>query len=189
MNWEFILVLLIPVGVWVLSSLFKGADADEANRPRRGPGQGGRPRAASDIDRFLEEINRRRKESAERQFTPPQEVPVAEEVRRGPPPRAQTPRRRPGSSRPNRARPVRSVPDLVEVVAAPQVDFPTPAPSPVLSVEEVRPPVAMPSERFPATATLSRSVLPLKALLGTRENLRMVLVLREILGPPVCKRK
>src|SRR5215831_1854950 len=71
MNWALWLILLIPVAVSILSLLFRPPKEE----PRRGPrmrqpqeGAGPRPprRSVSDIDQFLEEINRRRREAAER---------------------------------------------------------------------------------------------------------------------------
>jgi hypothetical protein len=93
MGFEVLLILLVPLGVWILSSVFKNEDE------RPGARQGGSPRPAAqrrpvtDLERFLEEA-RRRREMADRR---PQ--PEAEALQRPTPSRevrpAPTPERRP----------------------------------------------------------------------------------------------
>ncbi|HLJ97077.1 MAG TPA: hypothetical protein VKU02_28190, partial [Gemmataceae bacterium] len=68
MHWEWLVPVLFFV-FWIVSSLLQGAERERArmNRPRSVPG-GDRPpgtprRPASDIDRFLEEVNRRRRQA------------------------------------------------------------------------------------------------------------------------------
>src|SRR5437899_223905 len=74
-DWGWLVPVLLLV-FWIVSSLLQGAERERArmNRPRSLPG-GDRPpgtprRPASDIDRFLEEVNRRRRQAAERRPVP-----------------------------------------------------------------------------------------------------------------------
>src|SRR5437588_7708155 len=71
--WHIIFSLfVIPVAVWILSSLFRGTE-EQARRERQrmnprppGPGPARPRRPGTDIDTFLEEVNRRRQESSQR---------------------------------------------------------------------------------------------------------------------------
>src|SRR5438552_1813882 len=73
MHWEWLVPVIFLI-VWIVSSLIQGAERERArnNRPRSLPGgdrpSGDRPsrRPPTDIDRFLEEVNRRRRQAAER---------------------------------------------------------------------------------------------------------------------------
>ncbi len=74
-DWGWLVPVLFLV-FWIVSSLLQGAEKERArmNRPRPLPG-GDRPpatprRPASDIDRFLEEVNRRRRQAAESRPVP-----------------------------------------------------------------------------------------------------------------------
>src|SRR5436190_7348054 len=102
-GWEVLLILLVPVGVWVLSTLLRG----EEKQPPRGRTPAGGPhpaqrRPVTDLDRFLEEA-RRRREAAERRprdtGTEPPPLPMPRPAppvaaRPAPPPRP-IPERRP----------------------------------------------------------------------------------------------
>src|SRR5947209_20279834 len=71
------LIVIISVVMWILSSLFSAKDEEKPEAARRGNGRGPgqRPRSSSgDIDRFLEEMNRRRRQAPER---PRRETPAA----------------------------------------------------------------------------------------------------------------
>jgi hypothetical protein len=68
-----LLIVVVVEAVWILSSLFRGHEEDRkgpAGRPNaRSPGttpNRSRP-SSTNVDRFLEEINRRRREAADRQ--------------------------------------------------------------------------------------------------------------------------
>src|SRR5262249_53877723 len=79
MHWEVLIIPLIAIGVWVLSTIFKSVeDERQKERLRRGPGsQGGGPRPrrpVTDLDRFLEEARRRRQTAAQPRPEPVQEV-------------------------------------------------------------------------------------------------------------------
>jgi hypothetical protein len=67
MHWEILVIPLIAFGVWILGSIFRGAEEAAKERARRRPGEDGpaKPRrGGTDLDRFLEEA-RRRREAAE----------------------------------------------------------------------------------------------------------------------------
>jgi hypothetical protein len=192
-HWEILVIPLIAVGVWVLGTIFRGAEDERqkaAMRQRRPGGPAGpRPqrRPVTDLDRFLEEA-RRRREAAARPAPPPR------------PPEPRAPERRPLLQRePERptavtrrpeplARPAppppppeavvavrRAEPVVVEAVPAPHP--PPPAPPP--AVVEVR----------ARTATGAAIQDQVAALLRSPRGAGAALVLTEILGPPLCRRR
>ena len=195
-NWAIWLILLIPVAVSILSLLFR-ATKEEPRRPgRMRPGEGpvaGRPqrRSVSDIDQFLEEINRRRREAAERRRAaeapsapvrpaPPEDrPPLPPPVRARPlPPPVVKPPRRPERERqePPRLREQEKI-IIAEVVPSARQSGPAmPAPEAAAQVA-----VATPRPASPALTQL----LP---LLRSRQGLRTAFLLQEILGRPVCRR-
>src|SRR5437588_7018224 len=80
-EWIVPVVVLI---VWLISTILKSRENDEPVRPRQpGPGAGRKP--TGDIDKFLQEIDRLRRKSAEEQGqtartappTPPRVRPIA----------------------------------------------------------------------------------------------------------------
>jgi len=196
--WQIILgVFAVPVAVWILSSLLRAA---EEERPRVGPGGRGpnppRPRRpASDIESFLEEVNRRRREGTERQRAGvPVERPLPPPVRpRAPVPRAEpVPRQPPPSAvpvlRPARVPVPTAEPVDVVVVAEsvrPAPGRPGPAPAPVHAAPVGRP--------FTPTMGTARRVAPslaqLMPLLRSPQGLRTAVLLQEIFGPPLCQRQ
>lgn len=199
MHWEY-LIPIVVLGVYILSSLLRNQEEEKrADRQRQGadPDRMAQPRAAqrsgNDIDRFLDEVNRRRRQAAERAPAAPQRptrsIPTARPVpaSRSPRPAQQPPPARPPA--PPRRPPVELVPqpreappvaEVVEVLPVLEPLEPQPAPTP---------PPAEPS--FPATAP--RSAVPernlLVSLLQSREGLRTALLLKIILDPPSCKRR
>ncbi len=193
MNWAVWLILLIPVAVSILSLLFRPTKEEprRPNVPGRGPGPRPARRSVSDIDQFLEEINRRRREAAERRRAPePVAVPIPPvEQRPVPPPPRPVP---PPVARPAR-RPER------ERALPPRVRPRVPEPERVIVAEEVV--VAVPVEK-PAEAAGARITFPIKRprptsraleqifpLLRDPQGLRSAIVLREILDGPVCRRR
>ncbi len=154
-----ILVLVIAVAVWIVTNVLRPRE-EQPTRPR--------PRSRpADLDRFLQEIERRRREA---------EVPL-DVVPAGP-------RQVPEPPRP--APPV--PPPVVEVVRAvvpPAVQPVAVTPAPMLRTEVAAPPP-------PATVRprrRSRSTAGLLALLRSPDSLRTAILLREVLGPPACRRR
>jgi hypothetical protein len=191
MQWALWLIILIPVGVSILSLLFRTREDPRrggAFRPNR-PGMGGpRParRSVSDIDQFLEEINRRRREAAERRkATDPLAVPAPPPpvARPAPPvPRSKPPRRPDRDVKPPRQRPRISEPEPVVAEAVPVYE-----PAPPLSVPQE--PAAIPAA--PSTTrprVLSPAVAQALPLLRSNQGLRTAIVLQEIFGKPLARR-
>jgi hypothetical protein len=203
MQWEW----LVPVAVvffWIVGSLIQGVEKERArmNRPRlpggdRPPGERSPRRPATDIDRFLEEVNRRRRQAAERRPVPSgREKPAAPVLG----PAAPTARPR-GSTRPGSGRPAVQVPSVPPssgriLDALPATD--NTAAAEILAVASAL--HAPPSPSFPTeTVPTSRSgnavvenapslLPPLVELLRTEDNLRTAVILHEILGPPRSRR-
>jgi hypothetical protein len=188
MDWGVILVVfLIPLAVWIFSTLVRGNEEERAqNGRRRGPRAGGmapgRPRpATSDIDRFLEEISRRRREGGPRPTPPAPQPAPAPTVQLPPTPR---PQRRPGPTprpkapaKPTPPRVVQEIPQVVEVV----VSEPVPTPPRPASPAPVAPPAGVRRPVNPMAAQLLN-------LLRSPQGIRTAILLHEIFGPPVCRR-
>ena len=186
-------IIIVAVAMWFLSNLFRGgederAKGDAKGPPRRTPAGRGRP-AGNDIDRFLEEINRRRKQAAERESTRTQP----------PPPPAARPRPRTRTARPEAERGA-AIPMVLPVEPARREAVRRPAPPP----EPAKPQAVRPVEQSPApvSAVAQENVAPvltvrpqppaltqLQSLLRTPQSLRTAFLLKEILGPPRCRRQ
>lgn len=218
MQWEIWLVPLIAMAVWILGSLLRGNVEDRQrnnNGPQRpnprepGP-QEGRPRKpATDLEKFLEEVHRRRqateKGEDEPSQEPPRPIPVVEKPVSRPQPRIvpaplrqpPQPKRTQRTAAPTvrRTRPRQSMeePVVLDVVVVQE-------PQPPL-VQPVAPPSVIPSGdvvvmsaalRTPPTTPRSSTprVTPsLAALLSSRQNLRNAFILKEIFDPPLSRRK
>jgi hypothetical protein len=165
-EWVVPVVVLI---VWLISTIMKSREKAEPVR-RRAAGEGGR-KSTGDIDKFLEEIDRLRRKSAEEQ---------SQKVR-------PAPRVRPVSPAVPRVRPARPISRSIEAPAVEAVPVVTPA---HVAVEYV-PPTAAPARLArPAVADLRQSVGATAALhlLRSPRTLAGAVVLQEVLGPPKCKR-
>src|SRR5215475_2383265 len=82
--WEILIIPIIGVGVWIISTLLRGEE--EAKKPDE-PGGQRKPQKVTDLDRFLREVQRRRK-AGEREPEPSQQV---EPRREEPPPPREEP--------------------------------------------------------------------------------------------------
>ncbi len=189
-----IYIVILAAAVLFLSNIFRG-DKEAQNSKRTGPANRARP-PEGDVDRFLEEINRRRREANERRAAksdlPAQPPPP---LRRPEPRRPEPPRRSlPSESRPARVpqAPVPKVQTPSVLKKAPPVVLPV---SPVVAapvvVAEVKPPPLSPA---PAAAKVtsrapSPAVARLLPLLHSRQTLRAAILLQEILGPPLAHRR
>jgi hypothetical protein len=203
MNHWMWLVIVIPVVIWILSSVIRPPEEQPRDLRRRfpprddlGPGEP-RPRPQGEVERFLEEINRLRSRSAEQQR-------AAEEPTAAPPPKPvqPMPRRVPRPVPPRRSRPEPVVrPELREsrpignlplpVTAPPPPQVPALVVRPVLEVVDVVAASASARPVMPAPL-LPTNVSPAEALRGmlqTPQTLAAAIVLHEILGPPRCRRR
>ena len=181
MEWGYLLVLVIPLVVWVLSNLFRPQEEEQRDARRRtGRGQGqGRQRPTSDVERFLEEINRRRREAARQ---PEPVIPVVVAVEPEPP------RRRPDQpvpSRPPRRKLGRRTPEVLQVVVAEETSR-APGDLPAVAMVDVGlTPAPPPPTSARPMPTAFRQV---RTLLGSPQSLRAAFMLQEILGPPKCRK-
>ncbi len=161
MGWEVLVIPIIGVAVWIISTLLRSAEeAKRAAPPARKKGE-----KATDLDRFLREVQRRR-EAAEREEQRPRHEQREGEDRA----RRQRPRRTPARE------------EAIPVVAAVEV---VPVAQPVVAA----PPVAL-AEQSPAPPR-RRPPAPagLREVLRDRDAVRKAMILREILGPPLARRR
>jgi hypothetical protein len=202
MHWEW-LVLVIFLIVWIVSSLIQGVEKERSrmNRSRSLPGAdrppGERPtrRAPTDIDRFLEEVNRRRRQAAERRpAVSGREKPPVPTV--GPAAPVSRPRipARPASGKtivPVQRIPSGKIPEAIPVTE-------TTAAAEILAVASVMHAVPQ-NAPWAETAVVSAAnvagvesapaaIPPLTELLRAPDTLRTAVILREILGPPRSQR-
>jgi hypothetical protein len=148
------------------------AQARAANRGGGGAGRAG----ASDIDRFLEEIDKLRRKSASGERERPPTVPVA---RRAPRP---TPAEVPTVA-PRKPRLSEEATRTFEVTAAPPRAVPLPR------VEELPVATARPiGTPAPQPRAKTEFATQLGTLLGSQQALPLAVVLQEVLGPPKSKR-
>jgi hypothetical protein len=193
MHWEILIIPLIALGVWILGTLFKGAENDPVKRGVRRPssssGRAPARRPVTDLDRFLEEA-RRRREAEERRKVP------------APPPRPAT-TRVPLSERPSRNLdvPSRPVPTARRAEEVPAV-IPVAQPS---SAREAAPEAALVVPRAkrvveaspppPSAPVTTRDTRPspilqqVRSLLSKPQTAGAAFVLREILDRPRCQRR
>lgn len=206
---EIVVVIIIAVAVFVLGSLVRGKEEErEGDRAR-----GGRPtrRAASDLDRFLEEARRRRQSAEQRRAMPTEPPPPPKPVERPksrPPVEARPvqPRRRPAPPAPaprpakrSSARPL--VAEVIPVAVAVELSQSdrVPARERLGPSTDARPALGAPDTTPPpiqATATVvvrrqleSAAVAQVAAMLRSPQTMRSAVVLQEILAPPLCKRQ
>ena len=216
MNWEILIVPLIALGVWILSTVFRGAE-EAKDKPRR-QADGAIPprRPTGELDRFLEEA-RRRREKAQRIPSPEPEpdrepqrsLPAAVLPAATPPPPRPAPRKREpqpmDAPRKREAAPANSARALndplmgriedrpsfanpVSEQAKPMMALPTNMETPAL------PTLPTPTMNTPATSSDQnrRDASPLRAalsaLLRDRKTLATAFILHEILDKPLSKR-
>jgi len=192
-SWIWI-VILIPVVIWILSTVIR--PPDEQPRRRFPPGaderaEARRGRPPGEVERFLEEINRLRRRTSEEQ-RPPEPAPasarpevprpVPRRVVRQPAPRPQ-PVSRPV---PVQRAPVGRMPVPASAPLPPPV--PAPASTEVLEVIPVsRAPVL--SSLPAATAGMSPAASAIRDMFRNPQTVAAAIVLHEVLGPPKCRRR
>ena len=215
-GWEVWFALIVAAAVWILGHLLRQSAQNEERRDqarpgpgeRRAPGRppGGAPRqppARSELDRFLQEVNRR-KQLAEQQeraqqgsAAPPERRPVRPRtvtIDRPPPRRVAEPIPEvipvePARSRPAVARRAEPAPvlELAQAEALPATVLPvTPAAS-VAGQVTLGTATAFPPTRRKAGS--SGALRQLGTMLRSTDNLRAGLMLREILDRPLCQRR
>lgn len=184
---------VIALGVWVITQVIRSSNEVKKVPERRGP----QPRrsSTSDIDRFLEEINRRRQQQQQmerEQADAPVVQPVAPPPPPPPPVQARPQRQRtssrqkyPGYAPP----PVRRRPATVVVEPV----GPRSAAEPIVIAEVIAPEVGSAGLSFQPvpeirTPKAPRHIEQLRQLLS-RDGLRAAVLLNEILGPPRSKRR
>jgi hypothetical protein len=182
MNWQIWIVPVIALAVWILLQM-RAPDAPP-QQPRQRPPEGDRPRQPSgDVGRFLEEIERLRRQAApERRERPPMVEaapvestgPAAFERPSPPPPRVE---------KPKKVKKPRPVPVTVVAPAAalPILD--------VLPVDPPRPHVAPTVAAPQKPRRIAPAAAQLTSLLQTPGSLQTAILLQEVLGPPRCRRK
>lgn len=188
MDWKVLIIGLIPLAVFILSTIFRSVEeAQEARRPPRVPEEGGPRkvrRPTSELDRFLEEARKRREKQpvAENEthveivLTPPPPPPPAEKPAEKPRPRVEERPRKPREAPPRRK------------VEAPRVKIPEALPVEPTPSGTVSPPLAAPAIVAPHSPP-SVSLLRVMNLLRERDSLTTALVLHEIFDRPVSQRR
>jgi hypothetical protein len=177
MKFEWIIPVIVVV-VWIINAIVKAREEEPVRpkRPAEGP-RGGR-NATGDIDRFLQEIDRLRKQQPDR----------AEPVARPTPlPRA---RPVPATTPSPRARPVpvvRPVEPLPTVIVADLPPATAPAFAPLPTLESA--PVIAPQRAVPLSRPTSPRVALALNLLRAPQSAGAAVILQEVLGPPKCKRR
>jgi hypothetical protein len=164
MNWEVLILPVVIVAVWIIGTVLRGR-ADEKERPARSaPREEARrrPDRVTDLDRFMREVKRRR-QVAEREDEDEEPAEAERAPRRAAPPRREMPP-------PPVPVPILQPVEVVEVVEP---------------VVPVAPPVAAPVPRAAAAPVLAG----LKGLLTSRDGLRVAVILQEVLGPPLSRRR
>ncbi|HTU21693.1 MAG TPA: hypothetical protein VMG10_26890 [Gemmataceae bacterium] len=176
MHWEILIIPLIALGVWILSTVFKTGEDDKMKkgirRPGGVPGRGSARRPVTDLDRFLEDA-RRRREAEERPWLPSSAPAPARPTR--PPQRPAPPREMPRAAVPVvRRADVPIAAPVVPVVAA----VPTREASP--------PPPAPPKPRETPPSPILKQV---RSLLSKPQTAGAAFVLREIFDRPLSMRR
>jgi hypothetical protein len=186
------ILLVVFVLIWVLNTFLRGNEEERKAGRNRAGGAGGRSgKASAEIDRFLEEVNRRRRQNMERRQSPPspqpQPAPVATPAARGN--RGSGTRTAPGRSSIGTQRGRRTE---ERVAAAEVVLTAEPAPDAHVAedayrIEPVAAPVVTPAQ-ISDDREPSKALAHLQSLLRSPEGIRNAVLLREILGEPSCRR-
>jgi hypothetical protein len=194
MNWEWLFPVIIFL-IWIVNTLVRSTQEDRQIKrpPRPGPEnlrtQG---RSQTEIERFLEEVNRRRRLAAERRQPDEASAQVTTKpvLRR---PEAAAPRPtvpRPANFRPAPRPSVERLKKAEAIVVAEVV--PAQPARANLSIPEVSAVLAAenkPILKSPPAGEVSKiGLLRGLAFLNSPQNLRAAWIAREILGPPRCRR-
>lgn len=191
MHWE-LLVPVVVLAVWVLSHLFRSAE--ELKERRVEPGQPAPPEAPrSEVEKFLDEINRMRRQPAAPRPAPPPtamkdipEVIPVEPPRPAPPPQIRPLPRPPAvrAANPTTLQPPR--PPQAKQVKTRRVEPPRPVVAPpalTLATPDAAPAVVS-FQHAPSPA-----VTQMLGMLRNPASVRAAVLLQEVLGPPRCRRR
>jgi len=194
------LVLVVFALIWILNSFLRSGEEDKNANRRRNGGGGQSGRRKTEIEEFLEEVNRRRRQKTDQ----PQSPRSAEEAASMRTPMATRSSRSPAPARTEPRRQKAATPRVTRTVSPRELD--QPAVEAVVVVDEpARPTIGQATlgqltsvpER-PAAAVQLTTMAPeikaaplaeLAALLKSSEGLRAAMILQEVLGPPRCKQK
>jgi hypothetical protein len=181
MHWEWV-VPVIALVLWILNNLIRNADEKQARNVRRpAEPEGERPaeRTTSDVDQFLEEINRMRRRSTPQRREEPKQPPVRSEEPA--PVFVPTVVERPRPQQRPRPRPAEKPRTMVAKPVAVQVG------AEIRDVIPVAPPNA-PTALAP-TRRPSPAVAQLWSMLRTPGSVQAAIMLQEVLGPPRCRKR
>ncbi|MBY0525249.1 MAG: hypothetical protein K2R98_17715 [Gemmataceae bacterium] len=205
MQWEWV-VPVIAVVLWIISSVIRAPEEPPRDVRRRRLPMGEQPaepaKPPSEVDRFLEEINKLRQRAAEE---PKTVIPANPEPPKRPrPPDAPRPiprRPRPIDPPPPRRPMVETLPPKVVVerpvgTLAPAVPLPPPpvpvVVAPVIEVVAAVPASARSGQRSPPAGApsigASVPITQLLALLHSPKAAQAAILLNEVLGPPRSRR-
>lgn len=192
----FLLIVVVSAIIGAVSQMLKAVQqmpqANQARPARRVPGGGANPGgASSDIDRFLEEIDRlRRKKASEDPGLPPPppEPPVARPVQAERPRQARPAQAAVAPARPAQRRKMQYEDPEAELASHLPSDMrgltelPTAPPGPAGGIsKEIR-------KGTIGTQKLSPFATELQEILQSDNALAKAVIFSEILGPPKCKR-
>ena len=216
-KWLTWLIPLIAIAVWILSQLAGNQQPPKRSTPRpfppRDPEQDPRSRAPGELEEFLENMKRRKeaeeqtaaereRAAADRAVAEP--VLIAEEIvppRASPPPLPRPVEQRRKSMPVGNKKPPRR-PEPVIVIEPPPpvvrtVPMPMSAPAPAVTLATLPAVPAAPAapqaihrpEALPARTSLPPVARMVRDLLASRQALAAAILVREVLDPPLCKRR
>lgn len=193
MDWVQWVIPLIAVAVYIISALAKPKDEVRPRTQFPPLPQGGDPaerpssrRTPEEIDRFLEEV-RRRKKSAEQQREKKPIPPVIVQERPRPAPAVPVPT--PKRERPRLAEPPRPQLPPARPLPAPRPREPEPLPVPMAEVIEATVALQPPAAAVVARPSVSPVAQSLTGMLRNPSTLAAAIMLKEVLDRPLCKRR
>ncbi len=210
-----LIVIVIFVVVWIVSNVIRAQqDAAQAaarrvgNKPNAAPMRAPEKTTSTDIDRFLQEIDRLRKKAQPEQQPSAQKPEAVKPIRKpAPPPQPkrdqQQPPRRPQGER---KRPVSEMRPSVASKAEPPkpVSVPLPMSPPPLTAAKTAVEIAHPASIQPvfaagavdrpsrpaqAGAPISASMELLQTFFKSKQGMATAVLLHEILAEPKCRRR
>jgi hypothetical protein len=185
--------LLITLGFAVLVMIFGNIFKNTQEEKRRIPPRGGddasrRPRAPAEVDRILEEIHRRQRQAAERRLVVNPQAATGSSGRA----RSQTTRTASTPRRVRRAEPVQQRRGPQVVMVEERKGQPTVA-APVEAVVTLAEAVSPTSAPVPIATPRAKAIPPglatVTALLRSGKAVPTAILLQEIFGPPLCRRR